>query len=69
MMNQEIHRLRLSGREVYLVRSKEVVDVMSRGGCMRSLGKEYFRIKIRGDKNIVPDSTPKDAVLQSTYLQ
>ncbi len=55
MMNQEIHRLRLSGREVYLCSVKgEVRDVMTRGGCMRHFGENnIFRSKLDAVHQIV----------------
>jgi len=61
MMNQEIHRLRLSGREVYLCSLKgEVVAIMGRGGCMRSFGENnIFPSKLAAIKNIVPKLDPE----------
>ena len=60
MMNQEVHRLHLSGREVYLCSLKgEVVEIMNRGGCRRSFGEQnIFRSKIEAVRNIVPRLDP-----------
>ncbi|MEW6602849.1 MAG: SulP family inorganic anion transporter, partial [Nitrospirota bacterium] len=47
-LNQEAHRLRANGRQVYLCSLKgEVIDVMKRGGCSKSIGEEnVFRSKV-----------------------
>jgi len=61
MLNQEAHRLRINGRQLYLCTLKgEVVDVMRRGGCNRSIGEDnVFRSKLEAVKNIVPRLDPE----------
>ena len=61
MLNQEAHRLRLNGRQLYLCSLKgEVIDVMKRGGCMGSIGEEgVFRSKVEAIKKIVPKLDPE----------
>ncbi|MDH4028450.1 MAG: SulP family inorganic anion transporter, partial [Nitrospirota bacterium] len=55
-LNQEAHRLRANGRQVYLCSLKgEVINVMKLGGCSRSIGEEnVFRSKVEAIKSIVP---------------
>ncbi|HET6516026.1 MAG TPA: SulP family inorganic anion transporter [Thermodesulfovibrionales bacterium] len=61
MLNQEAHRLRVNGRQIYLCSLKgEVVEVMKRGGCNRSIGEEnVFHSKIEAIKSIVPRLDPE----------
>ena len=56
MLSQEAHRLKVNGRQIYLCSLKgEVVEVMKRGGCMRSIGDEnIFHSKIEAVRKIVP---------------
>lgn len=60
-LNQEAHRLRANGRQVYLCSLKgEVIDVMKRGGCSKSIGEEnVFRSKVEAIKSIVPRLDPE----------
>jgi SulP family sulfate permease len=60
-LNQEAHRLRVNGRQLYLCSLKgEVIDVMKRGGCNRSIGEEnVFESKIKAIKSIVPRLDPE----------
>ncbi len=55
MLNQEAHRLRVSGRQLYLCSIKgEVVEVIRRGGCSKSIGPEnVFGTKIDALRSIV----------------
>lgn len=61
LLNQEAHRLRLNGRQIYLCSLKgEVVEVMKRGGCNRSIGEEnVFHSKVEAIKSIVPRLDPE----------
>ena len=61
MMNQEVHRLRLSGREVYLCSLKgEVVEIMNRGGCGKSFGEQnIFRSKTEAVQKILSRLDPE----------
>jgi SulP family sulfate permease len=61
MLNQEAHRLRVNGRQVYLCSLKgEVVEVMKRGGCNKSIGEEnVFHSKVEAIKRIVPRLDPE----------
>jgi SulP family sulfate permease len=61
MLNQEAHRLRMNGRQIYLCSLKgEVVEVMKRGGCNKSIGEEnVFRSKAEAIKRIVPRLDPE----------
>ncbi len=54
-INQEAHRLRVNGRQLYLCSLKgEVIDVMRRGGCNKSIGEEnVFQSKVIAIKKIV----------------
>ncbi|MBI5846896.1 MAG: SulP family inorganic anion transporter [Nitrospirae bacterium] len=60
-LNQEAHRLRVNGRQLYLCSLKgEVIDVMKRGGCNRSIGEEnVFHSKSEAIKSIVPRLDPE----------
>jgi SulP family sulfate permease len=60
-LNQEAHRLRVNGRQLYLCSLKgEVTDVMKRGGCNKSIGEEnVFDSKVRAIKSIVPRLDPE----------
>jgi len=60
-LNQEAHRLRLNGRQLYLCSLKgEVIDVMKRGGCNRSIGEEnVFHSKVEAIRKIVPRLDPE----------
>jgi sulfate permease, SulP family len=60
-LNQEAHRLRVNGRQLYLCSLKgEVIDVMKRGGCNKSIGEEnVFRSKVEAIKSIVPKLDPE----------
>ena len=60
-LNQEAHRLRANGRQLYLCSLKgEVIDVMKRGGCNRSIGEEnVFHSKNAAIKSIVPRLDPE----------
>ncbi len=60
-LNQEAHRLRVNGRQLYLCSLKgEVIDVMKRGGCNKSIGEEnVFHTKVEAIKNIVPKLDPE----------
>jgi len=60
-LNQEAHRLRVNGRQLYLCSLKgEVIDVMKRGGCNKSIGEEnVFHTKVEAIKNIVPRLDPE----------
>lgn len=60
-LNQEAHRLRVNGRQIYLCSLKgEVLEVMKRGGCNKSIGEEnVFHSKIEAIKNIVPRLDPE----------
>ena len=60
-LNQEAHRLRVNGRQVYLCSLKgEVVEVMKRGGCNKSIGEEnVFHSKMEAIKSIVPRLDPE----------
>ncbi len=55
-LNQEAHRLRVNGRQLYLCSLKgEVIDVMKRGGCNKSIGEEnVFQSKLMAIRSIVP---------------
>lgn len=61
MLSQEAHRLRVNGRQVYLCTIKgEVVEVMKRGGCSRSIGPEnFFGSKRDALRKIVPRLDPE----------
>jgi SulP family sulfate permease len=61
MVNQEAHRLRINGRQIYLCSIKgDVMEVMKRGACMRSIGAEnVFHSKIEAIKRIVPKLDPE----------
>jgi SulP family sulfate permease len=61
MLNQEAHRLRLSGRQLYFCSLKEeVIKIKERGGCTRSIGEEnIFRSKSEAIGNIVPRLDPE----------
>lgn len=61
MINQEAHRMRVNGRQMYLCSLKaEVVDVMARGGCTKSIGPDnVFRNKMDAIKSIVPRLDPE----------
>jgi SulP family sulfate permease len=61
MLNQEAHRLRVNGRQLYLCSFKgEVVEIMRRGACMRSIGPEnVFHSKAEAIKRIVPKLDPE----------
>jgi sulfate permease, SulP family len=60
-LNQEAHRLRVNGRQIYLCSLKgEVIEVMRRGGCNRSIGEEnVFRSKSEAIRSIVPRLDPE----------
>lgn len=60
-LNQEAHRLRVNGRQLYLCSLKgEVIDVMKRGGCNKSIGEEnVFHSKVAAIKSIVPRLDPE----------
>ncbi|HXX82298.1 MAG TPA: SulP family inorganic anion transporter [Thermodesulfovibrionales bacterium] len=61
MLNQEAHRLRVNGRQIYLCSLKgEVVEVMKRGGCNKSIGEDnVFHSKAEAIKRIVPRLDPE----------
>ncbi|MGW8178307.1 MAG: SulP family inorganic anion transporter, partial [bacterium] len=61
MLAQEAHRLKLSGRQLYMCSLKaEVRDAMERGGCGRSIGKEnLFTTKHQAIKTLVPRLDPE----------
>ena len=61
MLNQEAHRLRVNGRQLYLCTLKgEVIEVMKRGGCIRIIGEEnVFRSKVEAIKKIVQKLDPE----------
>jgi SulP family sulfate permease len=61
MLNQEAHRLRMNGRQLYLCSLKgEVLDVMKRGGCNRSIGEEnVFPSKVEAVRRLVPRLDPE----------
>jgi len=61
MLNQEAHRLRVNGRQIYLCSLKgEVVEVMKRGGCNKNIGEEnVFHSKREAIKSIVPRLDPE----------
>ena len=60
-LNQEAHRLRVNGRQLYLCSLKgEVIDVMKRGGCNKSIGEEnVFHSKVEAIRSIVPRLDPE----------
>ena len=60
-LSQEAHRLHLSGRQIYLCSLKgEVIEVMKRGGCNKSVGEEnMFHSKVEAIKSIVPRLDPE----------
>lgn len=60
-LNQEAHRLRANGRQLYFCSLKgEVIDVMKRGGCNKSIGEDnVFPSKIEAIKSIVPKLDPE----------
>jgi SulP family sulfate permease len=61
MLSQEAHRLRMNGRQIYLCSLKgDVVEVMKRGGCNRSIGEEnVFHSKVEAIRRIVPGLDPE----------
>jgi SulP family sulfate permease len=61
MLSQEAHRLKVSGRQVYLCSLKRaVVDIMELGGCQKSIGqKNVFHSKLDALKFIVPRLDPE----------
>jgi len=61
MLNQEAHRLRVNGRQIYLCSLKgKVIEVMKRGGYTGSIGEEnFFHSKIEAIKSIVPRLDPE----------
>jgi SulP family sulfate permease len=61
MFSQEAHRLRVNGRQLYLCTLKaEVMEVMKRGECSRSIGEEnVFHSKVEAIKKIVPKLDPE----------
>ncbi len=61
MLNQEAHRLRLNGRQLYFCSIKgDVVAVMKRGACLKSIGSEnVFASKVEAIKKIVPKLDPE----------
>lgn len=61
MLNQEAHRLRLSGRQLYFCSLKEeVMKIKERGGCTRSIGEDnIFRSKTDAVGSIVPRLDPE----------
>lgn len=61
MLNQEAHRLRANGRQLYLCSIKgEVIDVMKRGGCNKSIGAgNVFSSKVEAIRSIVPRLDPE----------
>jgi SulP family sulfate permease len=61
MLEQEAHRLRLNGRQLYLCSLKgEVIEVMKRGGCMKNMGESYlFPSKLAAVRRIVPMLDPE----------
>ncbi len=61
MLAQESHRLKMSGRQVYICSLKgAVIEVLERGGCGRSIGSEnIFRSKLSALKSIVPRLDPE----------
>ncbi len=61
MLNQEAHRLRLSGRQLYFCSLKEeVMKIKERGGCTKSIGEEnIFRSKYEAIEKIVPRLDPE----------
>lgn len=61
MLNQEAHRLRMNGRQLYLCTLKgEVLDVMRRGGCHKSIGDDnVFRSKLEAIRKLVPRLDPE----------
>jgi len=60
-LNQEAHRLRVNGRQLYLCSLKgEVIDVMQRGGCSKNIGEEnVFYSKNAAIRRIVPRLDPE----------
>ncbi len=60
-LSQEAHRLRVNGRQLYLCKLKgEVIEVMKRGGCNKSIGEEnVFQSKMAAIKSIVPRLDPE----------
>ncbi|MDP2158547.1 MAG: SulP family inorganic anion transporter [Nitrospirota bacterium] len=60
-LNQEAHRLRVNGRQLYLCSLKgEVIDVMQRGGCNKNIGEEnVFFSKNAAIRRIVPKLDPE----------
>jgi SulP family sulfate permease len=61
MLSQEAHRLRMNGRQLYVCSLKsEVLDVMNRGGCRKSIGEEnIFQGKLDAIKKLVPRLDPE----------
>jgi SulP family sulfate permease len=61
MLNQEAHRLRVNGRQLYLCSLKsEVIDIIKNGGCIKSIGAEnVFHSKIEAIKRIVTKLDPE----------
>ncbi len=61
MLGQEAHRLRVNGRQLYLCSIKgEVVAVMKKGGCNKSIGAEnVFGSKVQALRSIVPRLDPE----------
>ena len=61
MLSQEAHRLKLNGRQLYLCSLKgNVIDVMKRGGCSKSMGEEHmFPSKREAIEKIVPQLDPE----------
>ena len=60
-LTQEAHRLRMSGRQLYLCSLKgEVIEVMKRGGCDTSIGEEnVFHSKSQAIRSILPKLDPE----------
>ncbi|OGR00162.1 MAG: sodium-independent anion transporter [Deltaproteobacteria bacterium RIFOXYD12_FULL_50_9] len=61
MMNQEAHRLRLEGRQIYLCSLKgEVMEIMRRGGCDQGIGQEnVFPSKVEAVRKIIHRLDPE----------
>lgn len=61
MLNEESHRLRLSGRVLYLCSLKgEAREILHRGGCIRSIGAEnVFASKVEALAKLVPRLDPE----------
>ena len=61
MLSQEAHRLKLTGRQLYLCSLKgTVIDVLKRGDCTKSMGEEHiFRSKVEAIGKIVPQLDPE----------